>query len=235
MKFVGGKTRIVKDILPIILCDRSDRWYVEPFAGGFNVVCNVDGKRIASDANYYLIALFKAIQKGWNPPQSLSRQEYYDVYENMGKYDPYFVGFVGFACSYKGKWFGGYGGATRNGSRNYCDESMRALLKQSVQLQGVVIENEDYQDLYVPANSIIYCDPPYYNTVDAYGDVEFDSDDFWDWCVIMASKGHRVFVSEYTIPYGIDAECVWFRETYNSIDVINSSKSGIERLFLVRS
>ena len=52
MKYMGSKARVAKEILPIILKDRvQDQWYVELFAGGMNVICEVEGNRIANDIN----------------------------------------------------------------------------------------------------------------------------------------------------------------------------------------
>ena len=61
---MGSKARISKDILPLILKDRkSNQYYVEPFIGGANTISKVDGKRIGSDINPYLIILLKSIQE----------------------------------------------------------------------------------------------------------------------------------------------------------------------------
>jgi DNA adenine methylase len=50
MKYMGSKAKFSKEILPIILKDRTaEQWYVEPFAGGMNMICEVGGKRIAND------------------------------------------------------------------------------------------------------------------------------------------------------------------------------------------
>ena len=55
---MGSKNRYAKEILPIILKDRYDgQWYVEPFAGGFNVIDKVKGNRMANDSNYYVAGL----------------------------------------------------------------------------------------------------------------------------------------------------------------------------------
>ena len=60
----------------------------------------------------------------------------------------------------------------------------------------------DYRLLSRPDNSIIYCDPPYKDTLgyEKNGKNLFDSDFFWGWCDSMANKGHKIFVSEYNIP-----------------------------------
>ena len=48
MKYMGSKARFTKEILPIILKDRKpEQWYVEPFAGGMNVICEVGEKKNA--------------------------------------------------------------------------------------------------------------------------------------------------------------------------------------------
>ena len=59
MVYMGGKARLAKIYLPIILKDRNNRKYYEPFAGGMNMIANVDGNRYANDNNKYLIAMWK--------------------------------------------------------------------------------------------------------------------------------------------------------------------------------
>lgn len=125
---MGSKNRHAKQLLSLILKDRKDdQWYVEPFVGGFNMIDKVEGKRIANDSNFYLIELYKAIQNGWEPPSEISENEYQDIRNKKENYPAYLVGFVGFGCSYSGKWFGGYArGKTSKGEpRNYCNESKK--------------------------------------------------------------------------------------------------------------
>ena len=55
MKYMGSKRRIAKDILKIILKDRKEnQYYVEPFMGGCNSLCEVKGLRIGNDFNNYI-------------------------------------------------------------------------------------------------------------------------------------------------------------------------------------
>ena len=55
---MGSKARFAKDLLPIILKDRkSNQSYLEPFAGGMNMIDKVDGIRIANDQHQELMAL----------------------------------------------------------------------------------------------------------------------------------------------------------------------------------
>ena len=37
MRYTGNKSRIAKYILPIILKDKNQQWFVEPFVGGANI------------------------------------------------------------------------------------------------------------------------------------------------------------------------------------------------------
>ena len=64
MKYMGSKARIAKEILPIILKGRTPgQWYVEPFCGGLNTICLVDGNRLANDKNKELIAMFVGLKE----------------------------------------------------------------------------------------------------------------------------------------------------------------------------
>ena len=61
MKYMGSKRRIWKHIAPIILNGRKEnQYYVEPFCGGCNSIANVNGNRIASDINPYLMEMWIA-------------------------------------------------------------------------------------------------------------------------------------------------------------------------------
>ena len=72
MKYMGSKARFAKDLLPIILKDRTpNQAYLEPFAGGMNMIDKVDGIRIANDQHQELMAMWQAlINENWNPPQT---------------------------------------------------------------------------------------------------------------------------------------------------------------------
>lgn len=108
MRYVGSKARFRKELLPIILADRDpDQYYVEPFAGGFNLICHVDGPRIGNDIDSDVVACMKAISEGWDPPETLSEQEYSEIRSNPDAYPQHLVGFVSVGCSYSGKKWGG--------------------------------------------------------------------------------------------------------------------------------
>lgn len=233
MKYMGSKARFAKEILRIVLRDRKyGQWYVEPFAGGMNILCEVEGNRIANDIHYYLIQMWHELVKGWIP-EKITKEEYNQVRSNQSNYPAHYVGWVGFNCSYSGKWFGGFAGETKTeiGTvRDYQSEAINNVAKQIQKLKGVVFQNNSYYELELPHNSIIYCDPPYEGTT-AYKDA-MDYAAFWQWCRVMSSKGHLVFISEYMAPD--DFECVWQKETKSSLSangIYGCSKVSVEKLF----
>lgn len=168
MKYMGSKNRIAKYILPIMLEYRKkDQWWVEPFVGGANIIDKVTGNRIGADNNKYLVALLQEIQKGWKPPVDVTKEIYHDCMYNKDNYFDCMVGWVGFCCSYNGRFFEGYAGkiTTKNGKkRDYIQESLNNVLKQKDNINDVCFMHSDYKDLAIPENSLIYCDPPYKNT-----------------------------------------------------------------------
>jgi DNA adenine methylase len=231
---MGSKNRISKEILPIILNNRKpNQWFVEPFCGGCNITDKVTGNRIANDSNFYLIEMWKALIDGWKPFE-IDKEEYEKVKNNKKGYKPYYVGWIGFNCSYSGKWFGGFAGKTKtkiNTIRNYQKEAMKNILNQSPKLKEVTFSNLDYTELEIPPNSIIYCDPPYKDTT-KYNS-HFDHDHFWDWCRDKVMEKHTVFISEYIAPS--DFDCIWQKEVKSSLSangVIGGNKNSVEKLFI---
>ena len=234
MKYMGSKARFAGEILPIILRGRvNGQWYVEPFAGGMNTICNVGGNRIANDINYFLIEMWREIIGGWIP-DLVSRDEYYNVKKFPDKYPAYFVGWVGFNCSYSGKWFGGFAGSvkTKTGNiRDYQSEAIRNVLKQARKMQGVILVNKPYYELEIPPHSIIYCDPPYEGTT-GYA-AEFKHDLFWEWARDISEQGHTVYISEYKAPS--DFRCIWQKKAKSSLSAngkSGGSKLSTEKLFV---
>ena len=66
----------------------------------------------------------------------------------------------------------------------------------------------------IPEKSIIYCDPPYKGT-SGYG-AKFEYDKFYDWCFSKKDEGHKVYISEYSMP--TEFKCVWSMDVSNSLD-----------------
>jgi DNA adenine methylase len=182
----------------------------------------MDGKRAAFDKHPKLIAMYQELQKGWLPPETLTREEYYQVKDNGADY---LQGFVGFGCSFSGKWWGGY--AKDNTGRNYCLNARNSILKKMETMQDVKFAEADYKDIH-PEGCLCYMDPPYENTT-AYSFGKFDTDEFWE-VVREWSKVNTVIVSEYAAPQ--DFTCVLSIPTKTDIrNKNNEHESRIEKLF----
>ena len=225
MKYLGSKNKIAKHLLPIILKDRKpEQYYVEPFMGGGNMIDKVEGLRIGNDINYYLIEMWKALQKGWIPPDIVTEEEYRYYKKCQDLEDPAIVAFVGFCCAYSGKYYNTFARCKKG--RNYAAEGKRNLLNQLPKMIGVELQNTTYDKLIIPANSIIYCDPPYQNTA-GYKD-SIDHKAFWQWCRERTLEGHQVFISEYSAPD--DFICI-FEIKHTTILDKSKRSERIEKLF----
>jgi len=232
MKYMGSKNRIAKHILPIMLAERKpNQWWVEPFVGGANMIDKVGGLRIGGEFNKYIANMWIELEKGWIPKNNYTKQEY-DFIKNNKDNCLHETGYVGICCSYSGKWFGGFAGkvTTKQGIRDYQDEAHRHLLNQVKNIKGIQFKHSSYDELEIPNNSIIYCDPPYDGTT-RYKD-SFDSSKFWQWCREKAKQGHQIFISEYNAPD--DFECLWQQEVKSSLSangIAGGNRVSVEKLF----
>jgi len=225
MKYIGSKTRIARLILPKILRSRKPgQYYVEPFVGGGNSICQVTGPRIGADVNSHAIAALRLIRDHIDLiPKSeaeLNEYQYGMLQYSLGPLASY----VGFALSFGGKFFGGW---RRGKGIDEVAEAYRSAVKQSKKLQGAQLIFQDYCYLDIPSNSIIYCDPPYQGT-QGYG-MTFDHSAFWKWCRAKTAEGHKVYISEYNAPE--DFKCIFSRQMYSTLDLAIGNKKNIEKLF----
>lgn len=189
-------------------------------------VVSKNGERKAYDYNEYLIEMYKAVQDGYDLPNSVSEEEYRYIREHKDE-DKALTGFVGFGCSFAGKWFGVYA----RDKRKKCDFANTAkigLLKKMSTMMDVDFEYSDYKELHFN-DCLIYCDPPYSDTTQSYGTGNFDSEEFWN-IMRLWSQNNDVYISEYVAPD--DFECVL--EMPTKIDIRNKKnqmEKRIEKLF----
>lgn len=195
----------------------------------------VDGNRIGGDLHPNLIALLSAAANGWIPPETVTEQEYKDAKARDARGEvSAIIGYIGFPCSYGGKYFGGLarGGFNSKGPRDHTNEAYRNAMEQFPKLYGVKFVQSSYDALTIPPYSIIYCDPPYRGT-QPYSVDSLDHDSFWQWVRERAYEGHKVFVSEYSAPN--DFVCVWSKTVNNTLDKDTGAKSAVEKLFVHES
>lgn len=233
MQYLGGKSRIAKEIVEVMSAERKeDMTWVEPFMGSGKVISLVNGRRIGADVNHEMIALFKAIRGGWKPPADVSKEFYYEVKNNQDKYSDHLKAFINIGCSFGAKRWGGYAknGPPRLKNKNGDNHALRshnALMKLKSLIQDIELYSCDYKNLAIPKQSLIYCDPPYRNMT-GYG-FEFNHDEFDNWCRDRVKEGHYVFVSEYTMPN--DFQLAWSKEVKVTLNPKDNNMTKTEKLF----
>lgn len=98
--------------------------------------------------------MWQALQNGWQPPEIITKDEYYYIKEHKDE-NPALTGFVGFGCSFGGKWFGGL--ASNKKGDNYCARAERSLMKDLPSLTNAKFICLDYRDVEIPDDAIVYC------------------------------------------------------------------------------
>jgi DNA adenine methylase len=227
MQYLGGKTRIAKQLAAVI--DRTRKpgqWVWDAFCGGLSmsVALSKNGPVWSTDVNAALINLYLAVQQGWVPPSEVSR-ETYAAAKSLPDTDP-MKAFCGFGCSFGGKWFGGYAGGF-NGPLTYPELAGRNV-RRSLEKVHSLVQLDFLAREPCPTSALLYLDPPYANTTGYSGAGLFDSKAF----IVRAAHWALftdVFVSEYAFPIG---ECVWSRESGTTLGAANgTSPRATERLY----
>lgn len=226
MQYLGGKSRIAAQIANIIeLIRQKDQLYIEPFIGSCSVFHLVDNPKEGYDNSEDLILLWQAIQNGWIPPVNLTEEEY----GNLKSSKPSALrAFAGFGCSFGGKFFGGYARQPETGY-NFAQGTCNSLMRKRQGILNATIELKDYRELN-PTDAIIYCDPPYANTTQQYGNKDvFNSKEFWS-IVREWSSENTVIVSEFDAPedFGVLAEL----NPYKSMRNHRTEKILMSRIYL---
>lgn len=237
MKYMGSKARLMKHIKPIIEkeligCD----YYVEPFAGGMNSICEIDfDRKIAGDSNKYLIAMWVSLMNGKRFNHFCDKDKYDKIREQYrGVRDYGFkddeIGWYGFVASFNGRFFdGGYSGSS--GGRDYIAESSRNIEKQIPKMGNISFHSSCYTELDIPKNSLIYCDIPYRDTKQYGNSKNFNYNHFYDWCCFQRKRGNKVLVSEFNIPDD-RFEVIWEKGVKTQIG-LNNKHNRVEKIFKV--
>ena len=206
MRYVGGKSKLAKSINEIVRTKMDGcHTYLEPFMGGGATLARnapMFKYSYASDIVPDLVMMWQEVQRGWLPEGNVCDA----VYESYRNALPSAMrGFVGFGCSFGGKWFGGRarGGFNKDVPRNHAAESARAVAKLATGIKTVTeIRLADYREWEPKSGWVVYCDPPYSDT-QSYGAAgSFNTNDFWVCMETWHSLGAVVLVSEYTAPDG---------------------------------
>ena len=229
MRYQGGKSRIANQLAIVIeRWGGSNQTLVSLFCGS----CAVEAKLaphfdrvICNDKHEYLIEMLKGVQNGYELPEQITEEQYKYIKSHKDE-DKILAGFVGFGCSFGGKFFGGY--ARNKEQTNYALQSKKSLLKDMIYLLNAEFTCLDYRDVDIPNGSIVYADPPYANTT-TYQGQKFDSEAFWEY-MRQISKNNQVFISEQTAPD--DFECIWEKPFTRTLDRNKDNQfKVVEKLF----
>lgn len=204
--------------------------YYEPFCGGCSVAYKVNIKnKYCSDKNKFLIALLKKVQEGMWEYKFIEKEERDDVLKHKydGKYPDWYVGWVGFACGYRGRFFMGYVGK----DNQYL--LYKQLTEERQHLLKINLFVSDYRDVEIKDGSIVYCDAPYRDVLGDYHGGSIDYDEYYEY-LKKISKKNLVFISEYRMPAGFIEIDSW----NISVPVGNGCRKthegfATERLFVV--
>ena len=235
MKYLGGKHRLGKEISLILkhICPISHKNYLEPFCGALGVFRHMtdDFKCLGSDLQPDMIQLWKGVKHNTFKPPKLITPEFYNNVKNQ-KEPSALRGFVGFLCSWNGMFFAGLA-EYKNTNRNPAQEASNDIdkIKPLLQKKTVKFMNCSY-DKHKPKKHLIYCDPPYKDTIGYKGTgTGFNHDKFWN-TMRKWSKSNIVIISEETAPK--DFKCMW-KKKYSRGRGFKKQKEGKdvdEKLFI---
>lgn len=228
MQYFGGKQRISFELSNFInknYLNGNNRNFYDLFCGSCNITVNIDKNRkiYANDKHKYIISMWKELQKGWIPPKNCTKEQYDYVRDNID-IKPWVSGFIGFGCSFSGKWWGGYAKSTSN--RNYCLNAYNSTMKKLAKLRDVSFTCDEYFNVDIKDGSIVYCDIPYKNTTQ-YSNKEcglFNHDNFYKW--VQENKNNfTILISEYEENVPSDFNIIWRKESKQDI----RNKNGLKR------
>lgn len=237
MRYMGSKARLAKQIVPLLMNGHDQEClYVEPFVGGGNMISKVPARnKWGNDNSFYAVELLRAVAQGWQPPTDMDERTY-EILRSRAKAhdagtDPALIGFAAFCCSYAGKEWGGFwrAKASNGNPRNPAAEQAKNLALQRPGLISVRWTCMDYRLMTIPEGATVYCDPPYAMTTGYRS--SFDHEEFWGWAEALATRGCRVFVSEFEAPNGWEA--VWEKPRTTSLTKDTGAKHNVERLFTI--
>lgn len=210
MRYQGGKRRSAKYIAPVLArmsAAAPVRDIGDLFIGsaGIEQACvTLAPVTLGAEICPAIIACYRAVADGWDPPARLTRDEYAAIKAVHGpdSQDPLAAFALAF-CSYAGVWAMGRlpdderHGENRPTCRYAAAKARKDLLALRPILQRMTLVCEDYRAAAerVPDGGVLYLDPPWRGTLGYKQAPPFDIDAFWTWAA-AASMRWRVIISE---------------------------------------
>ena len=230
MRYQGGKERISKQVAEVLRGGQNESdTFVSLFCGTCSIESKLDcySRVICNDIHPYLIAMLKGAQMGYQFPETVTEEEWKYARANKDE-NPVMTGFIGFGCSFGGRFFQGYARDKKN-PRNYALATKNSLEKLAPKIKDFKFLCMDYRDVPLPDGCVVYCDPPYDGTKE-YAGIKFDSNAFWDY-MREISQNHLVFISELNAPD--DFTPIWEKKVTRTLDVNkNNMFKSTEKIFV---
>lgn len=173
MRTVGGKKHVARRLAGVIqtIGRACGATHVDDrFCGVLSVslACHRAGfMPIRScDGNPALIAMFRAVQRGWSPPRVLTKDEWYRLRERRDLDDP-LTAFAGILCSYMGKPWSSLAAVDHRPHKGVYERSAAIMAHDDIERNRHRIESmtfiaSDCLDDPLPG-ALIFADPPYQN------------------------------------------------------------------------
>ena len=140
--------------------------------------CN-DFEMYCYDNNDDLIHMWTYIKNNGIPDKPIISREYFDELK-VCKDLSFDRSFALFFCTFSAIYNTGYiENGTITDKRPYHDERYRGIKKVENIFNKINFELSSYKDIDVGTGNLIYCDPPYKNTIQPYKTNKFDSTEFW--------------------------------------------------------
>lgn len=255
MNYVGSKDRadkIVKRINTYIEDEHIDL-FIDYCAGGLNVSKNIICKRIIiNDNDKALAMLYNRLIRTDLPFKDISKERYLEL--KAEKDDPSKLtwehGFASTQASFRNLRWGGYCSDDKRAQNLRKIEKTRQLIKDK---NIIAIWNNDccsidvgaLENINPPQNTLIYFDPPYYETAAIYRknmkkEGWFEYMYMIDSIRLLVKRGFHVMISERITPafmdvllgYGFTTERLEQQALNNNLTTKGDSK--IEELLLIR-
>lgn len=190
MWYLGGKARQAKQIVAAIRLIRPNfKVYVEPFCGAMwsatAVIKEFPGRHhIFNDINPHLMTFWKAAYEGWNPPEFIS-EETYTKYNKARPINDPMTGYVGFAWSFGGKFFGRIARTNNKIKGSYKSTRNKIDILRSA---NCLFNTGPYEILKIPNKAMVYLDPPYVNRTKHSQYHKFNKASYLSWAKKLAIR-----------------------------------------------
>lgn len=237
MKYLGAK-HLIGSYIAEFLHNKVDpnlvNGYLEPFCGSLGVFKQMVKykykKYIASDYHSDLILMWKKLKDNeLKLPPNFTEDTWIKLKNSPSPNALKAV--AGFGMSFGGQYFSGYiQKHAKNSNRDFYKELKNSLnkIQKIIQQPNIKFYNKSYIK-WNPSNMLIYCDPPYKNTV-GYDTGEFDHKEFWE-TMRKWSKNNYVFISEEKAPK--DFKVVWKKLKYRTINS-KVRESKLDKIFIYK-